>query len=93
MNLIYHVVVGIYQDSRRKSERSLLGLGPFYHRLMSVKSPKIKEIFSRVYYLFLALSNLYLVDELCKKKRKKILNKYHAPLLTRGVITGYFGVI
>ena len=73
MDLISHVVVGIYKDSRRQSERDLPDLGPLRHGLMSVKSLKAKERFSRVYCLFLALSNSYLINELCKKKRKKVM--------------------
>ena len=73
MDLISHVVVGIYEDSRRQSERDLPDLGPFRHGLMSVKSLKAKERFSRVYCLFLAMSNSYLINELCKKKRKKVM--------------------
>ena len=55
-NLVSHVVVSIYTDPRRQSERDMPDLGPFRHGLMSVKSLKVKERFSKVYYLFLALS-------------------------------------
>ena len=47
------------------------GLGHFLHGLMHIESLKEKVNFSRVYCLFLALSNSYLIDELCPKKRKK----------------------
>ena len=63
MDLISHVVVGIPQNSRRQSERDIIDLGPFQHGLVSIKSLKAKERFSRVYCLFLTLSNSYLIDE------------------------------
>ena len=44
MDLISHDIVRI-QDSRRKIKRDLPDLGLFRHRLMSVKSLKIKDLF------------------------------------------------
>ena len=64
-------IVGIYEDSKRQSERDLPDIGPFRNGLMSVKSLKAKERFARVYCLFLALSNSHLIELLCTKKRKK----------------------
>ena len=93
MDLISNVVVGIYEDSRRQSERDLPDLGPFRHGLMSVKSLKAKERFSRVYCLFLALSNSYLITELCTKKRKKSHDSSETFLLTQTFLRGYMGVI
>ena len=52
MDLISHVVVGIYQYSCRKSEQDMPELGPFQHGLMSAKSLNAKRRVSRVYCLF-----------------------------------------
>ena len=93
MDLISQVVVGIYEDSRRQSERDVPDLGPFCHGSMSVKSLKAKERFSRVYCLFLALSNFYLINELCKKKRKKSHDYNETYLLTHNFLRGYMGII
>ena len=82
MDIISHVVVGIYEDSRRQSERDVPDLGPFRHGLMSAKSLKANERFSRVYCLFLAMSNSYLINELCKKKSKKSHDCNETYLLT-----------
>ena len=71
MDLMYDVTVGIYEDSRRQSERDLPDLGPFRHGLMSVKQLKAKEIFSRIYCVFLTLSHSYLIQALCTKKEDK----------------------
>jgi hypothetical protein len=46
LDQISHFVVGIYNDSRRQSERDIPDLGPFKHGLMSVKTLKAKERFS-----------------------------------------------
>ena len=62
------MIVGIYEDSRRQSERDLPDLGAFRNGLMSVNSLKAKERFARVYCVFLSLSNSYLIQELCTKK-------------------------
>ena len=71
MYLISKTVVGIYENSRRQSERDLPDMGPFQKGLFSVKSLKAKERFARLFCLFLALSNSYLIDKLIKKKKKK----------------------
>ena len=71
IDLIFYVAIEIHQDSRRQSERDMLDVGPFRHGFMYVKSLEAKERFSRVYCLFLALSNVCLIDEICKKKLKK----------------------
>ena len=71
MYLISQTVVGIYENSRRQSERDLPDMGPFKKGLFSVKSLKAKERFARLYCLFLALSNSYLIDNLIKKKKKQ----------------------
>ena len=71
MYLISKTVVGIYENSRRQSERDLPDMGPFKKGLFSVKSLKAKERFARLFCLFLALSNSYLINSLIKKKKKK----------------------
>ena len=71
MDLISDVTVSIYEHSRRQSERDLPDLGPFRNGLMSVKQLKAKETFSRIYCIFLSLSNSYLIQLFCTKKRKK----------------------
>ena len=93
LDLISHVIVGIYEDSRRQSERDLPDIGPFRNGLMSVKSLKAKERFARVYCLFLALSNSHLIETLCTKKRKKRIDEVVTPNLTTDFLRGYFGVI
>ena len=70
MDLIYDITVGIYKHSRRQSERDLPDLVPFRHGLIYIKQLKAKEIFSRIYCVFLSLSNSYLIQELCTQKRK-----------------------
>ena len=45
IDMISHVVVGIYKDSRRQSEHDLPDLDPFRNGLTSIKSLKDKEIF------------------------------------------------
>ena len=70
MEMISQVVVGIYRDSKRQSERDLPDIGPFRSGLNSVKSLKAKERFARIYCLFLALSNSFLIKSLCPRKRK-----------------------
>ena len=70
MDLISDVTVGIYEHSRRQSKRDLPDLGLFRQGLMSIKQLKVKEIFSRIYCVFLSLSNSCLIQALCTKKRK-----------------------
>ena len=71
LDSISHVVAGIYQDCRRQSERNLPSLGPFRNGIMSVKSLKATERFARIYSIVLALSNSFLIERLCSKKRKR----------------------
>ena len=80
--MISHVVVGIYKDSRRQIERDFLDLDPFRNGLMLAKYLKAKEIFSQIYCVFLALSNSYILNDLCRKKRKKSGNTVNTPLLS-----------
>ena len=75
LDLISHVAVVTYEDSRRQSERDLPDLGPFRNELMSGKSLKAKEIYSRIYCVFLALSNLFLIEALFTIKGRKIILK------------------
>ena len=71
MHLISNTTIKIYEKSRRQSERDLPDMGPFKKGLFSVKSLKAKERFARLYCIFLALCNSYLIKELMKKKRKR----------------------
>ena len=71
IDMISEVVVGIYKDSKRQSERDLPDIGPFKTGLNSVKNLKAKERFARIYCVFLALSISYLITSLCLRKRKK----------------------
>ena len=71
MYLISNTAIKIYEISRRQSERDLPDMGPFKKGLFSVKSLKAKERFARLYCIFLALCNSYLIKELMKKKRKR----------------------
>ena len=48
MDIMSHVIVRMYEDSQRQSEQDLPNLGPFRNGLMSVKSLKEKERFSRI---------------------------------------------
>ena len=52
LDSISYFIVGIYEDSKRQSERDLPDIGPFCNGLMSVKSLNAKERFARVYCLF-----------------------------------------
>lgn len=95
METITTVVSGIVCSSSRQSERDLPNLNPFRQGLMSVKSLKARERFSRVYCAFLALSNSHLIRQLCTKKRKK--NKADgesttAPLLSRQFLSDLHNV-
>ena len=60
---------------------------------MSVKTLKAKERFSRLYCIYLALSNSYLVKELCTKKRKKAANEVATSMLSNSFLRGYYCVI
>ena len=75
MYLISNTAIKIYEISRRQSERDLPDMGPFRKGLFSVKSLKAKERFARLYCIFLALCNSYLIRELLKKKRKRTENE------------------
>ena len=61
IDLVSSVVIGIYNDSRRQSERDLPDLSPFGNGLMSVKALKAKERFLHIYYIYLALQNYHLM--------------------------------
>ena len=69
--MISQTVVGIYHNSRRQSERGLPDMSPFKKGLFSVKSLKATERFARLFCLFLALCNSYLINNLLDKKMKK----------------------
>ena len=82
LDLISQVVVDIYKYSRRQSERDIPDLGIFKDGLMSVIELNEKERLSRIYYVFLALSNSYIVKHLGTKKRKRSANDVDIPLLS-----------
>ena len=82
IDLVSSVVVGIYNDSRRQSERDLPDLGPFRNGLMSVKALKAKERFVRIYCIYLALHNSYLIDDLCMKRIKQIAQQDNGEFFT-----------
>ena len=71
MDMISHVVAGIYKDSRHQSERGLPDMSPFRNGLNAVAKLKAKEQYARIYVIFLAVSNSYLIKNLCSRKRKK----------------------
>ena len=71
MDLISGVTVDIYEDSHRQIERDLPDLESFRYGLMSIKQLKAKETFSRIYCVFLSLSNSYLIKALCTKTRER----------------------
>ena len=68
-------------------------LGPCQHVLMSVKQLKAKEIFSRIYCVFLFLSNSYLIKALYAKKRKERETELSTPFFITDTLRGYIGVI
>ena len=71
LDLISSIVAGICDGARRQSERDMPDIGAFRNGLVSVKALKAKERFNRIYCIYLAFLNSYLIDELCKKKRKR----------------------
>ena len=81
MDQISHVVVGIHKDSRRQSDRSLLNMPPFRNGLNFIAKLKAKERYARIYILFLAMSNSYLIKNLCTKKRKKMHDNDNTPMI------------
>ena len=91
--IISKTVVGIYENSRRQSERDVPDMGPFKKGLFSVKSLKAKERFARLYCLFLALSNSYVINQLCKKKRKRTVDIPTTANLTLDFLRGYKQVV
>ena len=93
LDALSYIVSGICDDTRRQSERDLSDLGPFKHGLMSVKYLKTKDRFGRVYCLCLSLSNSYLIESLCTKKRKKKSNELIASSLSKEYLKGFYGVI
>ena len=72
MDMISHIVAGIYKDSRRQSERGLPDMSPFRNGLNAVAKLKAKERYTRVYITFLAMPNSYLIKNLSSRKRKKL---------------------
>jgi hypothetical protein len=96
IDLISQTVVGIVLNHRRQSERDLPNLSTFKQGLISVKSLKAKERFARVYCFYLALSNSYVIDALCSKRRKKLPSDNghrDTPLFTRDFLRSYYNVI
>ena len=56
MDMISHVVAGIYKDSRHQSERDLPDMSPFRNGLNAVAKLKAKERYARIYIAFLTFS-------------------------------------
>ena len=84
---------GIVQNSKRQSERDIPNLSAFKNGLMSVSSLKATERYGRVFCIYLAMSNSYLIDELCTKKRKKSQMNSNIPQISRNFLRGYYNVI
>ena len=82
-----------YKDSRQQSERDVPDLDPFRNSLISIKSLKAKERFSRILCTYVALYNSYLIEVLCIKKRKKEDKHTTVPLLTTDFLRGYISMI
>jgi hypothetical protein len=63
---------------------------------MSIKTLKAKERFARIYCFCLALSNSYLVEFLCTKKRKQYdddSGDTEVPFITKEFLKSYYMVI
>ena len=93
LDLISAVVIGIHNDSRRQSERDMPDIGPFRNGLMSVKSLKAKERFTRIYCVYLAFLNSHLISELTKKKRKRCIQQDNDTFLSLPILFNFFKVI
>ena len=63
------VGIGIYEDFWCQSEWYLPGLGPFRDSLMSAKPLEAKELFSRINFFYLVLSNSFLNQKIIKKEK------------------------
>ena len=92
-DLVSSVVIGIYNDCRRQSERDLPDLGPFRNGIMSVKALKAKERFARIYCIYLALHNSYLIDELCKKRLKKVAQHGSGEFFSKAILFKFFKTV
>jgi hypothetical protein len=96
MDAINNTIAGIVLTSKRQSERSCPDVSPFRLGLMSIKTLKAKERFARIYCLYLVLSNSYLVNFLCTKKRKKYDNgsgDTEVPFITKEFLKSYYMVV
>ena len=93
MDMFSSVIVGIYNDARRQSERDLPDIGPFRNGLVSIKALKAKERFTRIYCVFLAMHNSYLIEELCKKRQKKIRENDNGPFITKALLQQFFSIL
>ena len=83
MELISHVVAGIYKDGKRQSERTLPNISPFRNGLNTVAKLKAKERYARIFVLFMALSNSYLIKILCSKRKKRQDDNETPPMINR----------
>ena len=92
MDQISHVEVDISIDSRRQSDRSLPDISPFTNALNSITKLKAKERFARIYIIFLAMSNSYLIKNLCTRKRKNCMIMI-VPMITRILLLKLFLVL
>ena len=73
LDVISTTIAGIYQDSKRQSERSIPSITAFRNGLNTTAKLKAKERHAKIFMLVVALSNSYLINHLCSKKRKKCM--------------------
>ena len=92
-DLFSSTISGIIQNSKRQSERDIPNLNAFKNGLMSVASLKATERYGRVFCIYIALCNSYLVSELCKRKRKKNQHDNTGTHISRDFLRGYYNVI
>ena len=93
MDQISHVVAGINKDSGRQSDRSLPDISPFKNGLNTIARLKAKERFARIFILLLAMSNSYLIKNLCTRKRKRMNDNNDTPMITKIFLMKLFIVI
>jgi len=60
---------------------------------MSVKALKAKERFARIYCIYLALHNSYLIDDLCMKRIKQIAQQDNGEFFTEVLLYKFFKVV
>jgi hypothetical protein len=65
-------IAGIVRNGKRQSVRNLPDLGPFENGIIGVTSLNAKQKFARIYALYLAFMNPYVIEQLSKAKVKKL---------------------